>query len=311
MNKKIGFIALVAGAALAWSVTDASACCFSPCSTRAFAGACRASCAPVACAPAPAPVVKKKIMVTQYVPQPYETTRTVYKTEYKEEKYTAYKCETVPEEHTRKVTYCKSIPETKDQVVTRYECVPTEVERDVTRMVYSTKQVTTMVNRCVDKGGHYECREVPCASHRCGLFHRSCDDCCAPATKTVSVYVPNMVTEQVPVTTCQRVCTPVTEKVKCTVYKSVPKQETIKVTTCKLVYETKDEKCIVNVVKRTPYEATRKVAVCVPVQEKVMCTRMVPVQVEKEVVCAPTSTCSSCGGRCGLLGGLFHRGGCN
>jgi hypothetical protein len=310
MNKKLGVIALVAGVAFVSTAATASARCCSPCSTRAFAHACKASCAPAPCAPAP--VVTKKIMVTQYVPQPYETTRTVYKTEYKDQKYTAYKCELVPEEHTRTVTYCKSVPETKDQVVTRYECVPTVEERNVTRMVYSTKQVTTMVNRCVDKGGHYECREVPCRSlHICGLFHKSCcDDCAPPPTRTVSVYVPNMVTEKVPVTTCQRVCTPVTEKVKVTVYKSVAKQETIKVTTCKLVMETKDEKCIVNVVKRTPYEATRKVAVCVPIQEKVTCTRMVPVQVEKEVVCAPTSTCASCG-KCHLFGGLFHRGGCN
>src|SRR5260221_13808968 len=73
-------------------------------------------CGPAPCAPAP--MVTKKVMVTEYKPQPYETTRTVYKTEYKEEKFTAYKCENVTEEKIRKVTVNKIVPVTKDQEVT-------------------------------------------------------------------------------------------------------------------------------------------------------------------------------------------------
>jgi hypothetical protein len=122
----------------------------------------------------PCQTATRKVMVTQWVPQNYETTRTVYKTEWKDEKYTAYKCELVPEERTRKVTTCKYVPETKDQVVTRYECVPVQEERTVTRYVTKRVPVKETVERCVDKGGHYETREVPCRPH---LLHRCCDDC--------------------------------------------------------------------------------------------------------------------------------------
>jgi hypothetical protein len=206
------------------------------------------------------------------------------------------------------VVVCKQVPETKDVVVTRYVCVPTVEERTVTRMVTSSQPVATMVTRCVDKGGHYECKEVPC--HH-GLFARhSCDGCgeCVP-TRTVSCYVPNLVTEQVPVTCYKKVCTPVTEKVNVTVNKMVAKQETVKVTTCKIVTETVQQKCVVNVVKQVPYEAVRKVAVCVPVQEKVTCTRLVPVQVEKEVTCVVAPECHGSAKR-HCRGGLFHRDRC-
>jgi hypothetical protein len=258
----------------------------------------------------------RKVLVTQYVPQPYETTRTVYKTEYKEEKYTAYRCETVPQERTRPVTTYKTVPVTKDQVVTRYERVPVEEERLVTRAVVKCQPVTQMVTRCVDAGGHYESREVACGSgRRCGswrglLCRRSCGcDTCAPATRTVRVYVPNYVTQQVPVTTLRTVVERVPEKVKVTSYKQVARQETVKVTTYQCVADTREEKYTVNVTRQVPYEAVRKVAHRVPVQEKVTLTRMVPVTVEKEV------TVSACADSCGTsvrgsrrCGGLFRWG---
>lgn len=270
---------------------------------RRGCGGCEtASCAAVAgCAPT-CEVVKKKVMVTEWLPEEYEATRTVYKTDYKDEKYTAHKTDWINEERTRKVTTYKNVPETKDVVVSRWECVPTEEERTITRCVKKTIQVTEKVKRTVDKGGHYECREVLCRQRHSCFLHRhdcGCDACqaeaCAPATRTVQVYVPNCVTEEVPVTYNKCVWEPVTEKVKCTVYKRVEKKETVKVTTCKCVAETHDEKYTVKVPKTTSYEATRKVAVCTPVTEKYKATRMVPKQVEREVTCRVYQGCDSCG----------------
>jgi hypothetical protein len=286
MGRKL--MAVIVAAALAQSV--------------AWAGG--VPCPPVPCAPAPAPVVKKKVMVTEYKPQPYETTRTVYKTEYKEEKFTAYRCENVTEQKTRMVTVNRVFPVTVNQEVTRYECVPTQEEKTITRYVVKQVPVQQTVSRCVDAGGHYECKEVPCGGRKArGCFrHRGCD-CCddyPPPTKTVSVYVPNYKTVQTPVTVMKCVTEPVTEKVKVTVNKMVAKKETIKVTRYECKPETHEEKYTVCSVKRTPYEATRKVAVCVPVQEKVTLMRMVPVQVEKEVVVSACATCcdDGCGSDC-------------
>jgi hypothetical protein len=251
-----------------------------------------------AACPSPAPgcqVVTRKVLVTECVPQQYEATRTVYKVEVKEEKYTAYKCVVTPTEQTRKVTVLTRVPETHDVVVTRLECVPAQEEREITKLVPKTVEVTTNVTRCVDKGGHYECHEVPCG--------RCCGSC-----KVVSCYVPNLVTETVPVKCLKTVCEPVKEKVMVTVSKLVEKKETVKVTSYKCVPETREEKCVVNVTSQVPYEATRKVFVCVPVQEKVTLTRMVPVQVEKEITCVVPTCCESQG--CGTRhcrGGLFHR----
>jgi len=257
-----------------------------------------------------------KVCVTQYVPQNYETTRTTYRTEWKEEKFTAVRCEMATEQRTRPVTTYRSVPETHEVVVSRWECVPMQEERTVTRNVMTCKPVTHLVSRCVDRGGHYECREVACGSmgHAgCGRgCHRSScgSDCCAPVTQMVSCYVPNYVTEQVPVTVMQSVCEQVSEKVMVTTYRQVEKKETVKVTTYKCVPETHQEAYTVSVMRQVPYEASRKVAVCVPVQERVTCTRMVPVTVEKEVTvaCAPAGCAEECGS-CGKhRGGLCRRG---
>jgi hypothetical protein len=249
-----------------------------------------------------------KVMCTQYVPQPYETMQTVFKTETRVEKFTAYRCEVTPTVQTRQVTVYNTVPETRNVVVTRMECVPSVEERTVTRMVASTQPVTTMVSRCVDRGGHYECRVVPCddggRKHRRHHKRGGCEEeCCPPPVKTVSVYVPNMVTEQVPCTTYRTVCTPVAEKVRVTVMKAVPRQETVPVTTYKCVPTVQNQNVTVMVSKQVPYEATRNVCVSVPVQQKVTLTRMVPVQVEKEV------TCYTGGGECGggECGGRTHR----
>src|SRR5262249_26125298 len=158
----------------------------------------------------------------------YETTRTTYRTEWREEKYTAYRTECVPETRTRTYTVNVMKPETRVETRNVIECVPTVEERTVMQTHVTCKPVTVMVSTCGDRG-HWECREVEVKPHLLRrLFHRNnccdpCDPCCCKPveTKTVRCWVPNKCWEQVPVTKMERVCEqrPVTCKV--TVYKQI------------------------------------------------------------------------------------------
>ncbi len=354
--------AVLAVLALAGAAVTAQAQPCSPCPTP-----CSTPCMPTCT------TMTKRIMVTEYRQEPYETTRTSYKTEWQDQPYTAFKCELVPENHTRTVTFYTTVPVTKNvdvthyecvavpeqRQVTRYECVAVPEQRQVTRYVTSSVPVQHMVSRCVDAGGSYECREVACGggggggsscgSPKHGLFRRhsrsgGCGECaesCAPATTTVSVYVPHYTTVQEAVTVMQTVCNPVTETITVNVNRMVPKTETITVTTYKTVpktvsvpvttYEcrpgTREEHYVTYTQKTTPVPMTRRVAVCVPVTERVTAFRCVPFQVEKEVTYTVYTGCDTgCGGGydsvCGggeagcthssghHRGGLFHRKGC-
>jgi hypothetical protein len=218
---------------------------------------------------------------------PRPCTRTVYKTEWRQETYTAYRCECVPETRTRTCTVYKQVPETRTETRTVCVCVPTVEERTVMQTHVTCKPVTTTCRRCVDRG-HWECREVPCES-RChrwgnrlrGLFHHHdccdscgnscntcCEPCCPPPTKTVRVWVPCKVWEEYPVTHMQRVCEsrPVTCKV--TVMRRELRQEQYQVTCCKCVPEQRTETYTVLTSRRVPYQATRCVPVCVPCVEQ-------------------------------------------
>lgn len=283
------FGVLLAGLAVVVSASSARA---DGCGTP-----CPPPCGPAVGGPA---YVTQKVLVTEYRAEQYEGTVTRYKTEYKDEKYTYYKCETTPQEMTRKVTYYKTVPVTTDQVVTRYECQPVTEERTVTRAYVSCKPVQQMVTRTVDKGGSYVCQTVVCG------YTRTCDGCCVPVTRTVQTYVPNCVTEQVAVTVMQNVVEHKTEKVNVTSYKTVAKQETVKVTTYQCQAEPREEKYTVYTSKMVPVEGVRKVAVCTPVEEKAMLTRMVPVQVEREVIVS-TSGGGGYTACCSSGGGLFRR----
>lgn len=251
----------------------------------------------------------RKVTCTEWVPETYETTRTTYRTECRQESYTAYRCESVPETRTRTFTVNKQVPETRTETRTVCVSVPTIEER--TEMVSKSicTPVTTMARRCVDRG-HFECREVPCKEscfkQMCGKFsHKKdcCDECapaCPPPTKTVKVWVPCMVTEEYPVTTMKRECiqVPVTRKV--TVYKQESRQESFQVTSYKCVSEQRSENYTVNVSRQVAYQATRNVSVSVPVQEKVTCTRMVARTIEKEVPACDAGACctTSCKPSC-------------
>lgn len=241
------------------------------------------------CAPA-----MKTIQVEECVPEYYKTKRTVHKMQQVEEKYTAYKCELVPEK--RKVTVWEKVPveETRTRCVT--VSVPCVEERTCMEKHWVCKEVTTYKKECVDKG-HWECREVPCGpSMKDRLFgkKKDCCDPCAdacPKTKTVKCWVPCKEWVCKPCTKTVKVCEyrPVTKKV--TVCKKEVRHETYKCTVCKCV--AREKECIVHVEKKTEYQATRKVCKCVPVEEEVTCCKMVKRIVEKQVpACNPC--CDPC-----------------
>ena len=241
--------------------------------------ACDCDCAPLA------PIVKK-IFVTECVPETYTATRTVYKTEYKDEAYTCYKTECVSEVRTKTCTINKIVCETHEEPRTITKYVPTTEERMVTKNVWTKQQVTEMVKKTVDKG-HYEYVEVCRKATLLESLHEK-NECCKPVhTKCKKHWVPCLVCVECPVTKCVKVCTPVTEKVCVTVCKPVSHTEMVKVTVNKCVPEVKTETYTVLVPKTVAVQSVRKVAVCVPVTETYTATKLVPKTVEKEVVESP------------------------
>jgi hypothetical protein len=266
------FSGLLAGVALlaAGSAAEASDC----------------SCAPVA---APAPCYKT-VTVTEWFPVQYEATRTVYKTEYVTENYTAYRYECVPETRTFSHTIYKSVPTFQQVVRTTYKCVPTVETRTVMHKQVVCRQVTTMKCKTVDKG-HYECctKELgPSLHDRLRMHH----DCCyvpCPRYKTKKVWVPCLVTVETPCTKTVREVVCVPQTVCVTVNKMVPVQETVQVCVQKCVPEVVTSTATVYVKKCVAVPATRCVARCVPVVEKYTACRLECRTVSKEV---PACECS-------------------
>src|SRR5205085_3024587 len=154
----------------------------------------------------------------EWVPEQYQCTRTVNKTECRTEAYTAYRCETVQETRQSNVTTCRTVNEVQKVTECVTECVPVCEERATMQSHWVCRPVTKAVTKCVDRG-HYECCEVPCGptfgerlhklcgshkhKHGCGGCDSGCGGCaeaCAPVcetprTKTVKKWVPNMVQE--------------------------------------------------------------------------------------------------------------------
>src|SRR6202022_579295 len=80
------------------------------------------------CAPVPAPCcapATRTVCVTEWVKENYVTTRTSYRTECVQEKYTAYRTECVPQVQTRVCTVNRMVPEYQDVVRTVCVSVPT------------------------------------------------------------------------------------------------------------------------------------------------------------------------------------------
>ena len=87
-------VALLAGSLVAATALTARAEDPQPAAAAAAAGPC-------------APQYRT-VCVKEWVPEKYETTRVTYERVCREEKYTAYRCECVPETRTRQV--CVSVP---------------------------------------------------------------------------------------------------------------------------------------------------------------------------------------------------------
>jgi hypothetical protein len=284
------------------------------------------ACQPAPAAPAAQPCAPpfRTVCVTERVPETYQTTRIVYDRVCREERYTAYRCECVPETKTRTITTYRRVPEVKE--VVRQVCVgriPVVEERTVMKTQWTCVPETRVVRKCVDKG-HYECKEVPCGPSCLDRLRKLCrrHDCCEeacepcpPRTKTVKVWVPCPVWQEHTVTCTKRVCQHIPVKCQVTVCKPQFKEERCQVTVCKCVPEMRTETYTCMAQKRIPYEATRTVVRCVPREEKVTCTRMVCRTVQKQVpvetCCAETSSCKPrCFHRCGGLG-FRHHGCCD
>jgi hypothetical protein len=250
------------------------------------ADACAGPCCETSCAPAPC---YKTVLVKEWVPEHYEATRTVYKTEYVHEKYTAYRSECVPETRSYTCNVTRSVPVTKEIEVTVYSCVPTVETRTVMKKVAVCKQVTTVHKKWEDHG-HYECCQVEVKP----WFRKCSSDCCEPCPKyrTKKVWVPCKVCVETPCTRTVKTWECVPEQVTCTVNKMVPHKELRKVCSYQCVTEAVTKTCTVHVKKCVPFEATRCVAKCVPVVEKYTACRMVCRTVEKKVpVCEAEPCC--------------------
>jgi hypothetical protein len=275
--------------------------------------------APAAPAAKPCAPQFRTVCVNEWVPETYQAIRTVYERVCREEKYTAYRCENVPETRTRTVI-CgyRQVPEVKE--VVRRVCVrvPCVEERTVMKTRWTCVPETRVVRKCVDKG-HYECKEVPCGPSFLERLHKLCHrDCCeqeccepCPRTKTVKVWVPCPVWEERTVCCTKRVCEHYPVKCQVNVCKVEYKEEKSQVTVCRCIPETKTETYTCCVQKRIPYEATRTVVHCVPREEKVTCTRMVCRTVQKQVpvetCCAETSCCKPCAETSCCKSSWFHR----
>ncbi|MGF1579032.1 MAG: hypothetical protein ACFCD0_06680 [Gemmataceae bacterium] len=242
------------------------------------------------CAPA-----YRTVQFTEYVPQTYTTTRTVYRRVPKQVTYTAYRCVSHPVTNTRQVTHMVRKPVVRTITKTVYSRVPVQTTKTVMKPHYRTVTMTVMKTKRVDRG-HYEYRQVSAPLQTlCNRLAWSCrrDRCCdpcppPPATRCVKRWCPCYVTVCCPTTVCKRVC----EMRPCTVqvcsYRCVPRTVTCQVTeyVCEPCIKTETYTC--HVTKRVPYTCTRTVYQCVPVQVPVTCTKLVARTVCRRV---PVSTC--------------------
>ena len=235
--------------------------------------------------------------VTAYeqVPETYTATRTVYKTQYVNEAYTAYRTETVPE--TRQVTryVSRQVQEVKNVTSYTYQTVQSTEMRTVTKRVPVCKPVTTISRKCVDNGCYQDqCVETFCSKLK-GKLHGDCGHC--PDYRSKKVWVPNKQWIETPCTKMVRSYECVTETCPVTVCKKICVPQTRQVTCCRTVCEPVVSTVTCNVTKCVPYSCTRQVAKCVPVCESYTATRMVCRAVQKQVPCAPAA--NACDNGCG------------
>jgi len=247
-----------------------------------------------------ATAVTTSMLVDEWVPEQFQTTRTVLRAEVRQEAYTAYKTECVSEYRPQTITTYRMVPETVTEMRTSTVTVPVVEQRVVMKEKRCFKRVCEVEKKCEDHG-QYVCKQVPDEGGLCDRLgkcfkglHASCKGDCPPACepvkmKTVKVWQPCPVMVDKQVSRLRWV----TEQVPETVYVKTCRTETrcTPVTVCRMrcVPETRVENVQHVTTKCVPYQATRCVTVCVPHQETVTCTRMVCRKVAKEIPCAPAA----------------------
>src|SRR5438270_8311789 len=123
---------LVASALVAPSATLAAGDCCNPC--------------PTSC----------KVTCVEYVQEQVPVTRTTYRTECRQEAYTAHRCEWTQEQRVCTKTVYKKVCETVNETRTVCEAVPVTEQRTCMRTCWKTVPVTVTKKVVVDRG-HYEC----------------------------------------------------------------------------------------------------------------------------------------------------------
>jgi hypothetical protein len=237
----------------------------------------------------------RTVRCIEWVPEPYQCVRTCFRPVCKQEVYTAYRCECVPEVRTRCYTVHKMVPVVQHVTRTHTVCIPVCEDRTVMQPHYTCVPVTRIVRKCVDQG-HWECCLVPvppsfCERCKAKLCGKEPEQKC----KEEKRWCPCPVWIECPVTVMERRCEYRPVVVKVTSYKQECRQEVVPVTTYKCVPEQCTEQCTVLVRRLVPYQATRTVTCMQPHQEVVTVTRMVPRCVEKVVpvvpCCCPPPCC--------------------
>jgi len=235
------------------------------------------------------------VTVVQYCPEQVPVTRTTYKVECRQEAYTAYRCEWVPETRPCTRTVLRPVCETVNETRTVCVKIPVVEQRTCMTTRWVRKPVCETERKMVDRG-HYECREVPAPKTLRDCFASLCgkkNDCCeAPRTVSKRVWVPCWVCEERQVMKCKMVCEQVPHTVCVRTCKTEMRTEVVPVTRYRCVAEQVTENVTVCTPRTVPYQATRTVSHCVPVTETCMVTRMVPRCVEQEVP-AQASCCVS------------------
>jgi len=238
-----------------------------------------------------------KVSTVEWVTEQVPCTRTVYKTEWREETRHGTRTEYTQECRTGTKTCYKTITETVNENRCYTVKVPYTETRHGCETRWVSRQVTETVNVSVDRG-HYECVEVPVTGLRGCLMkmghkmkggRKGCGDCCDPCascceycpTETKKVWCPCIVCEPKCVTRCVKECVQVPTTYCVTCYRCETRTECVPVCRTRCVPECVSYTYTVCVPRCVPYTYCCKVPVCVPCQETYTVCRRVPVCVEK------------------------------
>jgi len=242
-------------------------------------------------------VVQKTVMVPTMVPQTRVVTGCEYTCEVRERPVTVYRC--VPEVRQVRQVYTVMVPQTRVREHVYNVAVPMmeEVEQPYTVCVpyQEVRQGVRKVCRAVEvQETRTVCRDLGCweqstcykqiAPLRWGCFGRLACGGCAPVVCCAQmVWVPNIVTEEVPVTVCKYETVDEPCEYTVTLYRT--EQRTRRVKVCR--YVTEQRRCQVQETVCVPQQRERLCNVTtyrtVAQQVTQRCTVMVPHQVQREV----------------------------